>query len=171
VSRLVLRFAKRRASWEEPTAAGVREIEFTNRKTGVVDLRPSVYAVDEGEVLRAYAEHAAAAPIDPEAAPLGIDLGGMKLRVEASDGSIKFQLTRTRHAEIVVEDVAALDALIDIARTELPARSRNLKKADVRKFVQEKLAAGNEEWSRLAEEPTCKDWVKKLRPKPPADPT
>jgi hypothetical protein len=124
VSRLVLRFAKRRASREEPTAAGVREIEFTNRKTGVVDLRPSVYAVDEGEVLRAYAEHAAAAPIDPEAAPLGIDLGVMKLLIEASDGSVKFQLTRTRHAEIIVEDVAALDALIDIARRDLPARSR-----------------------------------------------
>lgn len=168
MSRLVLRFAKRRSSWEEPTAAGVREIEFTNRGTGVVDLRPSVYSLEEAEVLRAYAEHAAAAPIEPESVPLGIELGGMNLKVEPSAGNDKFELTRMRHAEVIVADVAALDALIDVVRSELPARSRALKKADVRKYVQEKLAAGDEEWSRLAAESTSKEWVRKLRPKPPA---
>ena len=42
----VVRFARRKASWELPDAASIRDVEFKTRE-GEVDLRPSVYDIDD----------------------------------------------------------------------------------------------------------------------------
>jgi len=61
VSRLLVRFAKRKTPWEECDPEQIRESEFKDRNGEGYDLRPSVYDIAPSEVVRTFAEHAAAA--------------------------------------------------------------------------------------------------------------
>lgn len=74
---MIIRFAKRKAAWEETSAEVIRDIEF-RRKDGEYDLRPSVYCIDGRESVRCFAEHAAAAPIEMPASALGLDFTDTK---------------------------------------------------------------------------------------------
>ncbi len=161
---LVVRFAKRKAAWENPDAATIREVEFKD-KNGQYDLRPSTYAVSEEQIVQAFAEHAAAAPIDPPGSALGIDLSGVRFKVEAELGSNKFSFTRDRHREVVLSSTAELDEIIELACREFKRRRRDITKASVYKYVSDRLAANDKEWTDLLESPDAKGWLKTLATK------
>ncbi len=127
MSGLVVRFARRKAAWEAADAAEIREIEFKD-KDGKYDFRPSVYEVAEEQLVRAFAEHAAAAPIDPPGSALGIDLSGVRFKVEPQFGSDTFSFTRNRHREIVLSSRSDLDEVIELACRELESRRRDVAK-------------------------------------------
>jgi hypothetical protein len=164
VTGLLVRFAKRKAAWETPDPAKIREVEFKD-KNGQYDLRPSMYDVAEEQIVQAFAEHAAAAPIDPPGSALGIDFSGVRFKVEAELGSDKFSFTRDRHREVVLSSTSELDEVIELACREFEKRRRDIAKASVFKYVSERLAANDKEWTDLLESPDAKGWLKTLATK------
>lgn len=162
MTRVVVRFAKRKAAWETADAAQIREVEFKD-KDGRYDLRPSVYEVEQDQVVRAFAEHAAAAPIDPPGSALGVDLRGVRFKLEAEPGNDKFAFTRDQHREIALSSPADLDEVIELACRELAIRRADITKASVYKYVSERLEAQDKEWLDLLESPDAKDWLKKRK--------
>lgn len=155
----VVRFARRKASWELPDAASIRDVEFKTRE-GEVDLRPSVYDIDDSDLTKAFAEHAAAAPIDPPGSALGVDLAGLEMTLDPTAGNDRFAFTRAHHREIKLESVEQLDTLIDLARVEREKRSRPVLKANVYKYVTECLQAGDPERSDLAGSAAARHWLR-----------
>ena len=105
MTQVVIRFAKRKAAWETADPAEIREVEFKD-KDGRYDLRPSVYEIDRQQAVRAFAEHAAAAPIDPPGTALGIDLRGVPFKVVADVlGHARLQTTAI-YAKLDVDTLA-----------------------------------------------------------------
>lgn len=164
MTRVVVRFARRKAAWETSDPVQIREVEFKDRD-GRYDLRPSVYEVETDHVVRAFAEHAAAAPIDPPGSALGVDLRGVRFKLEAEPGNDKFTFTREQHREIALSSLAELDEVIELACRELKTRRTDITKESVYKYVGERLDAQDKEWLDLLESPNAKDWLKKLNAK------
>jgi hypothetical protein len=133
---------KRKAAWEATDAREIREVEFKT-KDGQYDLRPSVYEIEEEELVQAFAEHAAAAPIDPPGSALGIDFFGVRSKVESALGNDKFSFIRAQHREIALSSASELDEVIELARRELSSRRRDIPKASVYTYVSERLAAND----------------------------
>lgn len=161
MTRLLVRFAKRKAAWEEANAAQIREVEFRD-KDGEYDLRPSVYEIDEEDLVRAFAEHAAAAPIDPPGSALSIDFLGVLCRIEPHPGNDRFAFTRDKHRELALSTPAELDAAIEFVCAELCSRKRETSKSSVYQYVSARLEANDGEWRDLAESVAAKDWLKRL---------
>lgn len=158
---VVLRFARRKAAWETADAAQIRDIEFKN-KNGDYDLRPSVYEVNQNEVVRAFAEHAAAAPIDPPGAALGIDLSQSGFSLKSEPGNPKFCFTKEKHRELVLSTVADLDEVIAWVCKDINRRRTEITKMSVYQYISERLDALDKEWCDLLKSPDAKDWLKKL---------
>lgn len=169
MTQVVVRFAKRKAAWETADAAHIRDVEFKD-KDGRYDLRPSVYKVEQHQVVQAFAEHAAAAPIDPPGSALGVDFRGVRFKLEPEPGNDKFAFTRDQHLEIALSSKAELDEVIEFACRELTTRRTEIAKASVYKYVSERLEAQDKEWLDLVESPDAKDWLKKLDAKRRATP-
>ncbi len=159
--QVVVRFAKRKAAWETGDATHIREVEFKD-KDGEYDLRPSVYEVDRGEVVRTFAEHAAAAPIDPPGSALGIDLRDLRFPLEPELGNDKFAFTRDRHREMALSSRAELDELIAHACKDLAVRKVEITKTSVYEYVSERLEALDKEWLDVLGSVGAKGWLKKL---------
>jgi hypothetical protein len=161
VTPVVVRFAKRKAAWETADATNIRDVEFKNRD-GDYDLRPSVYEVEEGQLVQAFAEHAGAAPIEPPRSTLSINLRGSRFALERTPGKDRFAFTRQQHREISLSTMEELDELIHFACQDLVARSSEISKASVCKYVSEQLATQDKEWIDLLDSPDAKEWLKKL---------
>lgn len=161
MTRLVVRFAKRKAAWEEANARQIREVEFRD-KNGEYDLRPSVYEIEDADLVRAFAEHAAAAPIDPPGSALSIDFLGVRSRLDQQPGNDKFAFTRDRHRELALSTPAELDAAIELVCTDLSARKRATSRSSVYQYVSGRLDANDSEWIDVAESIAAKDWLKRL---------
>jgi hypothetical protein len=158
---LIIRFARRKAAWESTDAAEIRKVEFTN-KNGELDLRPSVYDVDASEVIRTFAEHAAAAPIDPPGSALGVDMSGIRLELNNEPGNKRFAFTRERHREIVVETEAAIEQLISSVLATLASRLHSIPKAEVYAYVASRFQVADDEWVELSESTAAKEWLRTL---------
>lgn len=159
--QVVVRFAKRKAAWETADAAQIREVEFKD-KDGKYDLRPSVYAIGKEQVVRTFAEHAAAAPIDPPGSALAIDFRGVRFKLDEEPGNIQFTFTRERHRDIALSTQTELDELIELACKDLATRKFEIAKASVYEYVYERLELEDKEWLDLLESGAAKDWLKKL---------
>lgn len=103
---MFVRFARRLANWEgELSLAELQEREF-KAKDGGPDLAPSIYELNETELLRAYAEHST--QFDPPRESLALDVTGATESTRSMDGNPAFDFIRTRHREVVLPDRAAL---------------------------------------------------------------
>jgi len=160
VSRALIRFARRRANWEEVLPLEeLQEREFKARDGGP-DLRPSVYEVDDfdGRVVQTYAEHAYR--FDPDRTSLAIDAAdGVTGELAATPGASPFCFTRKQHREIVLRDRAELLMLIS---TILVGRRSEVRKEDVESYMRTRLSAGDEEWAVVTRTPDAKRWLRKL---------
>ncbi len=159
---VLVRFAKRRAAWEPSTPLDeFQEIEF-RRRDGGPDLTPSVYQLDgtHDEAVRAYAEHAAAGPIDPPKVALGVQLAARARSVIKTKGSPQFAFVRDRHREVRLRDVTELKALARELREQPSERRHTVTKTEVISYAAARAQVGDEEWARVAAAGTPK-WVVK----------
>lgn len=159
---MLIRFAKRLSAWEgDPDVPTLKQTEFKHRNGGV-DLRPSVYKLDDGspEHVQAYAEHAH--KIDPPGTALGLEIVAHdRSRVVETPGDTPFSFTRNNHREVQLDDEGELDELVQAAK--LAARHR-IAKRDVCEYVRGRLSAEDVEWVAHAQSGTAKPWVTNLLP-------
>lgn len=158
----LLRFARRRTAWESPSAEYVRDIEFRDRE-GNPDLRPSMYLVEPGDIIRCYAEHAAAIPVDPPRSALVVfSEACADERVHEEPGSEKFAFIRGRHREVHVVDEAALTAFVACLLVGLKVEHAEVAARDVVAYGQARVLARDGEWLAVVTAPDSKAWMKKL---------
>lgn len=162
---LLIRFSKRRTSWESTDASFICKSEFKDRN-GNYDLRPSVYEIDDQEIVRTYAEHIAAIPIDPERGNgcSAVDFFlGSSVKVEQTVGMKDFQLIFRQHRELVFSDKDEIETVISTIVDEIEARHWKVSKSDVQNYARERLSAEDEEWIAVVEKnKTKKRWLRKL---------
>lgn len=161
---MLVRFAKRRTAWEpNVTLTELLEVEF-KQKNGQVDLCPSTYRIDPHQLVQAYAEHAASAPISPPSSPpaLGIDAQNTLFRATPCAGKSRFAFTRDAHHEVILGDRADLERFVELLRAEASSRCHAIAKADVLAYVRGRLAAVDPEWQQVADDGRP-DWVHKCR--------
>ena len=157
----LVRFARRLASWEpQVTDDDLLETEFKTKNSGAPDLRPSVYEIAPGDVVRAFSEHATA--FEPPRSAGGVDISSPGRTVLATNGDTGFAFTMEAHREIVLRDRADLLALVREVRGSLPKRTYTVTRAQVCDYVRDQLAAGNSEWVTARAQPTAKSWLSKL---------
>lgn len=156
---MIVRFAKRRTAWESTSAYEIAEAEF-RKKDGSTDLFPSVYDIQLNELTRAFAEHAAAAPIEVQSSSIGIELKSDKLAIRKTSGSAKFQFIHDAHCEILVKDTQHLIAIIEDFLKERIIH--DIKKADVVRYAEQRIQCQDAEWKCVVEESPSKKWIKAL---------
>jgi hypothetical protein len=162
VSRLLVRFAKRKTPWEECDPEQIRESEFKDRNGEGYDLRPSVYDIAPSEVVRTFAEHAAAAPIDPPGSALAIDLHGVPFAIGSEPGKPTFAFTCAQHRELVLASKEDVDQVIASALANGANGRIPVPKADVYAYARGRLSANDEEWRTVVESTDAKEWLLKL---------
>lgn len=167
---MLVRFAKKRTTvWEgDRSVAEIQRAEFVLRD-GEPDLKPSVYEVVAHEVIRAYAEHTAAIPLELSNS-LGIDCSKHEFPEEPSEGQPCFEFIKTRHREILVGDVSGLHRLVAILKGSIAAiNSHPVTKEEVREYARARVVANDPEWAAVLARPTTKKWMRELAPVlPPA---
>ncbi len=142
--RVALRVGKYKSSWDADVSdSEVARLEFAARAGGL-DLRPSVYSVEQAEVVRALTEHLV--QLRPPVAQ-GRDellLNGLAPYVlSRREGSFAF--TNERHAELHLADEADVLRLVGLVRADRERRRRRERSAIVR-YVCDRLACGDPEW-------------------------
>jgi len=155
VQRLVVRLGRRRAAWEKTDPREIADVEFQDRSTGALDLRPSVYVVQaepadlRSLVVRVRAEHSASFMSPPR--PVGtlefnVD-GATSASLVPSAGATKFQYANSVHAELLLHSADELFALIATLLAEREARSIPIPGNDVLAYVNARQAANDPEWT------------------------
>lgn len=156
----LFRFVRRAAAWEEDrTVDQIIEIEFRTRD-GNVDLRPSVYAVEQdAELIQACAEHTTIC--DPKRPTLALNCTTDR-PVEMTPGSLSFEFTRERHREILLKDRADLAGLVKTLKGE---RTRHVRvtEAEVTSYVTARIEREDPEWIAAATADNAKKWVRRFR--------
>lgn len=145
----VLRVRRRRASWESGNVDEIVKIEFASRDGGF-DLAPSVYVLNDdddrrAQVVRACAEHGASHLQSPPNGGGGIDLAGL-CRTEPTPGQTAFELTRTHHHEVQLENADELRVLVQGVLSEHEARNLPVTRDDMLDYADARLSAGDKEW-------------------------
>ena len=168
--RRVVRLGRRRSAWERPTALEIAQVEFRSRETDSLDCRPSVYVVtaeDEGNlrllVVKACAEHGASFISPPKPGLTGgrvIDLDGASpAPVVPSPGRTVFRFTRDEvHAEIVLENDAALLAMVEVLKKQLSQRDLEVLGSEILTYAAGRIEAADPEWTK-ALDADVKGWV------------
>lgn len=170
MSNRLLKFAKRKAAWEDiannkMSIDEFQKTEFRNRDGGP-DLRLSVYETepDHPTSVRAYAEHAAGAPIDPPKATIAVDTSGLWSALEKTPGNPKFSFIKDRHRELVLNDENNLKQLIKDLLLAISSRREALTKNEVVAYARSRIVANDTEWLAVAHstEGQEKEWIRKL---------
>jgi hypothetical protein len=161
VSKGLIRFARRLSSWDEGTSdEQLIAVEFKDRDSGGRDLKPSVYEIEEHEIVRAFSEHATR--FEPPKSAAGIDVSRTRGTVRVTPGLTDFSFTAATHREVVLKDEYELLALVREVRAGLPDRRHLVSVEERRAYVLSQLGAGDQEWVRAREKPTAPKWLKKL---------
>ncbi|TKC97113.1 hypothetical protein [Polyangium fumosum] len=160
MTKRLIRFAKRLAAWEaDHPIEELQRIEFRNRD-GSPDLRPSVYELDVSHpaLVQAYAEHAAAAEIDPPTTALAIDASNPARTSVPTPGSAKFSFIMEAHREVLLKDVDDLHAFILELSQDPSERRSTIRKAEILAYARARLEAGDPEWDAVSTSPKLKKW-------------
>jgi hypothetical protein len=168
VTSRLLRFSRRRASWEEDDPEKVAQIEFRNRD-GALDLRPSVYEAwpEEGRegVVRTFAEHGATFLRDPPRSREIIDVrSAHSSPEEATPGATLFSYANARHREIPLGSTRDLHAFVATLLSQLHQRSlQPVTPDEMLGHMSTRLAAADPEWeAALAPEGAADRWMKHI---------
>jgi hypothetical protein len=156
---MLIRFAKRVSHWEEPNLPPeeFQRGEFRD-DDGNPDLRVSVYEFDDAALaIQARAEFCSSLNLGLERA-LGVDASNTDFNHTQTPGIGLFQFLRSTHREIVLPDDAALSRFIGTLRSELESRSVKISKAELKRYIQTKFAAGDKEWNDAADRDGAKSW-------------
>lgn len=146
---VLLRVARRRSAWER-SASEIIETEFQDG--GEIDLRPSVYKVEDSPaaITRVVAEHSAGAGLDPPRGALCFDTAGATpAPAVPTPGEVPFAFARDAHHEIRLSDPAQLRTLVEALLRETDRR-REVTKASLHEYVAASFAAADPEWTAFA---------------------
>lgn len=147
---LLLRVGRRKTAWEATTIDNLLKVEFRSGEgEGEIDLNPSVYMVDESQLVQTVAEHAAGIGLDP---PRGLDNVNLDCDRPAAStpGDTGFEFTTAAHCELKFDSVQDLRAfLLNDILPRFAERRRVASKAQVRDYVRQRQAAGDPEWLSL----------------------
>lgn len=155
----LLRFGRRRSSWELDDAGAIADVEF-RRVDGTLDLAPSVYEVeasDPGEIrasiIRLYTEHAASFLRSPPKGIRPLDLEGLSESVPTA-GKALFWFANRCHRELRLPARGDLLRLIEQVKRECARRIlEEVTASTMLDYASERLLAEDPEWL-AAIEPT-----------------
>lgn len=148
MSKILLRVTKRKAAWE-PSASPEETLRTEFRTpTGEIDLRPSVYEIraEHPQVVRAHAEHAASAGLDPPRGGTNVNLSQEIQTVIRTLGDTKFEFTREAHRELVFQDEQELLSFVREVLAAVEHRGYSTSKQDLLAYVKERLEVSDAEW-------------------------
>jgi len=160
--QVLVRVGRRRSAWESTDAVEIARVEFRDRRANRLDLRPSVYIVEEAEqpggLVRVVAEHTASFVSPPKPnGTVAYDLQGAGGELTPCVGETPFWFANEAHAELVMENEAALLAAVQQVRASFQARLLPLRTADLFGYIRDRLVADDQEWAR-ALDPDVRGW-------------
>jgi hypothetical protein len=161
---VLFRVARRRSSWTEARPAEeVAEYEL-RAPNGGLDLRPSVYDLDDTEDhhVRAWAEHVSR--IEPERRGLLIVATPPPGPVVHTPGTGPFAFTRARHRELQLSTESAAISWVRTLQAKSSSHQRKVSLEQARSYAATQLREGDPEWGAAATHPGAKKWVRKLEP-------
>lgn len=159
MSKPLIRFAKRSASWDATTSDDeLLDTEFRDRDGGA-DLHPSVYEIDPQEVVQAFSEHSTMR--EPPSSTVGVDLRTSR-EVTVTPGKTGFPLTMRAHREIMLVDRDDLLVLVREVRGALESRRYPVTREQVRSYAQDRLNARDQGWERARSDEGAKKWLRKI---------
>jgi hypothetical protein len=160
---MLLRIGRRRAVGEGETAEEFAQLQF-RRKDGTLDLRPSLYEIEDtaAQIVRAYAEHAASLLQSPPKGGAHFDVSGLAdLLLSTSPGETRFRFTREQHRELVFETESLAMAFVEALHAQLSTRMCTTALAEIAAHIRGRITDGDAEWLTFARDPTTpKDWKK-----------
>lgn len=114
------------------------------------------------EIVQAYAEHAAAAGMDPPPTAHGLNASQQGRTILETIGSPRFAFIRERHREISLADLNELHDFIGKMLASVIENRHPVTRAEVYAYVRGKLRDGDAEWHGAADD-GAKSWLVKLR--------
>lgn len=157
---LLLRVAKRKASWDDIENEESLRAEF-GVEGGLLDLSLSVYEVNEKErSLQVSAEHQAGSGLNPKGQPC-YDFSGAKI-VQETLGETGFEFTQNAHREIKFENDGDLKAFIKQLAKNLRSHHFPVEKKHIREYSKGRIEKEDPEWlefcSRQNSQSMLRDW-------------
>lgn len=165
--RVLVRIGRRRSAWDEQDPRVIASVEFKSRERDELDLRPSVYVVDDGRespnIVRVVTEHIASFIKPPRASGVvATDVEGLvDAAVVHSRGETSFSFANNVHAELQLSDEAQLLALIAGLREALPMRLLPVGREELLLYVRARFDAKDAEWAAVLE-PDVREWKKAI---------
>lgn len=149
---ILLRIARRSASFEEVDSQTILETEFSHE--GRPDLRLSVYEVadEHAEIVRTYVQHTASAPTLglPFRRRHHLNVSSLAPRpAVAAEEAGPFRQLRESHREIHFADAAELRCFVGKLKDQFAQRGRLVTKQDGERYVRQQLLDGNPEWESI----------------------
>jgi hypothetical protein len=145
---MLLRVARRRASWEAAATDLETLIKAEFRlKDGSTDLNVSVYQIESNQHVQTFAEHSAGVGLDPPRGSFGVDLQSDRACVP-TPGQTGFAFTHEAHRELRFSDEADLRTFLGtVVVPALAPRSAEATKDQLRAYIRERRAADDQEWT------------------------
>lgn len=141
---MLLRVGKRRTSIESDNHAQFVQVEFAT-SDGSVDRRLSVYQISPDDLVRCRTEHFASAHLGPTAHP-NFDVEGLHGRIEDTEGTSRFQFTRTAHRELIFDSDEAVARFAKQLLEEHASRRHSVEKSEMKTYVIARLRTQDTEW-------------------------
>jgi hypothetical protein len=162
---MLFRYVRRRTAWESGDPDQLLSVEFRNN-SGITDLNPSVYQIEDAQVIQTHAEHTAGiadsgrAKINPRSRPwIHVDLIALLARAHEVAGDGPFAFTSGAHREVRFASEQELrQALADLIGAGIPVS--DIAAEDVRQYVRGRLIAQDQEWVAFCERhPNWAEWT------------
>lgn len=163
---LALRIGRSTSIWEDGSDEEIARKEFRGHELQF-DERPSVYAVEPGDIVRATAEHVVQIRPKIQKSAVELDLTGLGA-LEMKPAFRQFDFTNAHHAEIVLVDQAAVLRAVKVVRSDRARRLRRDVDA-IERYIIKRCAELDAEWAAFLcgdgeWQSEVKKWLKKARP-------
>jgi hypothetical protein len=172
VPKQLVRFGKRRTSWDEPDLTTIMQVEFRT-KDGSWDLQPSVYEIKaatekelRGLLIRVYTEHSASLLQRPPRGIPPIDTSDAQDDPPLeSTGTTFFTFANSCHRELVLASEEQLRALVKMLRDELGKRRlAEVKAQEMLEYASQRLNQADAEWTAfVANHQNGPRWLKLIQ--------
>jgi hypothetical protein len=163
---LLLRIVRRAASLECVDVEDLIDQEFRSRKTGIADLTPSVYEIDDDKPLveRCHSEHATSVldrPPTGEKVVNSLSLRCYKdMTINHEPGETRFDYTKAQHRSMFFVDEDELREFLRLIWPDKSARMRTTAYEDVIGYARRQLELKDVEWLAFLADPSRKKWKK-----------
>jgi len=127
----------------------------------------SVYEIEDNQVVQAFAEHAAAAGLDPPSGRLNVDMSNYPPEVHlarVAGESDAFAFVKQQHRELLFPGEADLTAFAEVVKREIGTRGRSVSTDELRAYIVARYAASDPEWTAICD--ANSNWKRLTKPKP-----